>query len=106
MTTVSWWRASLCPWLSQIVDVMHRSFPEIVARLSQAEPTVLRTADFLPIAARLEALVAPFVVNPTHGCLFPDTPDRDVCTSPLELEDLPPVVTEKILLAVKEGAAR
>jgi hypothetical protein len=89
-----------------IVDVMHRSFPEIVERLSQAEPTVLRAADFLPIAARLEALVAPFVVNPTQGCLFPDTPDRDVCTSPLELEDLPPVVTEKILLAVKEGAAR
>lgn len=51
-------------------------------------------------------MVAPFVVNPTQGCLFPDTPDRDVCTSPLELEDLPPIVTEKILLAVKEGAAR
>lgn len=89
-----------------IIDVMHRSFPDIVEQLSRVEPTVLRAADFLAIATRLEALVAPFVVNPTQGGLFPDIHDRDVFSSPVELEDLPLAITERILLSVKEGAVR
>jgi hypothetical protein len=87
------------------VEVMQQSCPEIVEQLSTVRPTVLRAADILPIAARVEKLVAPFLANPTRGYLFPDSPDLHILSSPLEVDGLPPTVVARVLQTLKQRLA-
>lgn len=85
-----------------IRPLMDSAFPEIVDLLSDTWPVALRGADFLPLANRLDRLVAPFLMNPTDGRLFPEIPDRDHYSSPLECDDLPADSLKRVMDVVRE----